>query len=175
MTAAGPNGGTPSDSRSSAEAVVEASLPEPLAELVRELRDYDRSSRAEMLIDYADRFVEVPPEVATRPFPELQRAPRCESDAYVWAVDRPDGTLKLYFAVENPQGLSARAWAVILDETLSGRTPEEIVRVPGDVVFDIFGKDLSMGKGQGLLGMLEVVAHEARRRLHARRAGPSGG
>jgi cysteine desulfuration protein SufE len=59
---------------------------------------------------------------------------------------------------------------VILDETLSGLPAEQIARVPGDVVFDIFGKDLSMGKGQGLLGMLEVVHHEARRRLRARNA-----
>jgi hypothetical protein len=43
--------------------------------------------------------------------------------------------------------------------------------VPQDVLYTIFGRDLSMGKGQGLLGMLEVVQHEARRRLEkARRA-----
>ncbi len=150
--------------------MVDAPLPERLDELVREVQSLDRTDRAETLIDYADRFVEVPPEVAIRPFPESQRAPRCESDAYVWVTDRPDGTLQLYFAVENPQGISAKAWAVILDETLSGLPAEQIARVPGDIVFDIFGKDLSMGKGQGLLGMLEVVHHEARRRLRARHA-----
>jgi len=149
---------------------LEAELPAPLAELVREFRDYDRSERTEMLIDYADRFHEVAPEVATRPFPESARAPRCESDAFVWAVDRPDGTVDLEFAVENPQGLSAKAWAKILDETLSGQPLDQVARVPGDVVFAIFGKELSMGKGQGLLGMLELVQHEARRRLRERGA-----
>ena len=148
----------------------EAELPAPLAELVRELRHYDRSERTETLIDYADRFREVPPDVAARPFPEVNRAPRCESEAYVWALDRPDGSIDLEFAVENPQGLSAKAWAQILDETLSGQPLEQVARVPGDVVFEIFGKDLSMGKGQGLLGMLELVQHEARKRLIARRA-----
>ena len=81
----------------------------PLDQLAREFESYDRNERAEMLIDYADRFVEVPPEVATRPFPPVHAAPRCESEAYVWAVDRGDGTLKFHFAVENPQGLSAKA------------------------------------------------------------------
>jgi cysteine desulfuration protein SufE len=152
---------------------MEVSLPERLDELVREVQSLNRTDRAETLIDYADRFVEVPPEVASRPFPEAQRAPRCESDAFVFVVDQPDGGLALHFAVENPQGISAKAWAVILDETLSGLTPEEISKVPGDVVFDIFGKDLSMGKGQGLLGMLEVIHHEARKRLRARRANPT--
>ena len=104
-----------------------------------------------------------------RPFPEDRRVPRCESDAFVWAIDQPDGTIRFEFAVENPQGLSAKAWAVILDETLSGRPLEEVARASPDSLFGIFGQDLSMGKGQGLLGMLDFVQHEARRRLGARR------
>ena len=143
----------------------------PLEELAREFDAYDRHERAEMLIDYADRFHEVAPAVASRPFPEPNRAPRCESEAFVFATDRPDGTLQFHFAVENPQGLSAKAWAVILDETLSGRRPEEILLVTGDEIFRIFGRDLSMGKGQGLLGMLELVHREAKKR---NRAGSSG-
>ena len=130
----------------------------------------DRGERTEMLIDYADRFVEVPPEVATRPFPEANRAPRCESESYVWALDQPDGTLHFHFAVENPQGLSAKAWASILEETLSGQPLDQVARVSGDAMFDIFGRDLSMGKGQGLLGMLELVHREARQRLDGKGA-----
>ena len=42
-------------------------------------------------------------------------------------------------------------------------------RYYGDVLYRIFGRDLSMGKGQGLLGMLELVQHDARRELDARR------
>jgi len=140
----------------------------PLAALAGEFDAFDRDERSDMLIDYADRFVEVPPAVATRPFPEEHRAPRCESEAYVWATDNPDGTVQFHFAVENPQGLSAKAWAVILDETLSGRPLAEVARVPGDVVFRIFGRDLSMGKGQGLLGMYDLVQHEVKKRLAAR-------
>ncbi|MEQ1831985.1 MAG: SufE family protein [Candidatus Eisenbacteria bacterium] len=144
-------------------------LPAALASVVGEFESVDRGLRAEMLIEYADQFQEVPADVATRPWPESARAPRCESDAYVFATDQPDGRLKLWFAVENPQGLSAKAWAVLLDETLSGQPLEQVARVPHDVVFKIFGRDLSMGKGQGLLGMLEVVQHEARRRLERAR------
>src|SRR5262249_2630107 len=111
----------------------------------------------------------VPATVATRPFPEEQRAPRCESEAYVFATDRPDGSMDLWFAVENPQGLSAKAWAVILRQTLSGQPLEDIARVPQDTVFRIFGREISMGKGMGRVGMLEVVQHEARPRLEQRR------
>ena len=149
-------------------------LPGPLADVVADFEFVDRSLRAEMLIEYADRFREVPASVAARPFPESRRAPRCESDAYVFCVDRPDGTFDLHFAVENPQGLSARAWAVILAETLSGRPLEQVTAVPQDVLYRIFGRDLSMGKGMGLLGMLEVVQHDARCRLDERRKRAAG-
>lgn len=146
-------------------------LPAPLADVVADFEFVNRTMRSEMLIEYADSFEEVPAAVASRPFPDKSRAPRCESEAYVFATDRPDGTLKLWFAVENPQGLSAKAWAVILDNTLSGQPLDLVAHVPQDVIFRIFGRDLSMGKGQGLIGMLEVVQHEARRRLEqARRA-----
>ncbi len=149
-----------------------AALPEPLADVVADFEFVDRGLRSEMLIEYADRFQPVPADVASRPYAESQRAPRCESEAYVFATDNPDGTLKLWFAVENPQGLSAKAWASILDETLTGQPLEQLVHVPQDTVYRIFGRDLSMGKGQGLIGMLEVVQHEARRRLdRQRRAG----
>ena len=149
-------------------------LPAPLADAVAEFESVDRGLRAEMLIEYADQFSEVPANVASRPWPESARAPRCESDAYVFFTDNADGTLKLWFAVENPQGLSAKAWAVLLDETLSGQPLEQVARVPQDVVFRIFGRDLSMGKGQGLLGMLELVQHEARRRLERTRRTDEG-
>lgn len=144
-------------------------IPDPLAAVIADLAGLDRHERAETLIHWADRFEEVPAAVATRPFAERHRAPRCESDAYVWAVGRADGTLDFHFAVENPQGISARAWGAILGETLSGQPLERVAAVPGDVVFEVFGRDVTMGKGQGLLGMLELVRFEAARRLRARR------
>lgn len=145
-----------------------AEIPERLAELVDDLGSItDRRERADMLIEIADRFdeVKVPDSLATKPYDEAHRAPACESEAYVWAVDQPDGTLKYYFDVLNPQGLSAMAMSVILGETVSGQPPEQVVNVSDDVVFQIFGKELSMGKGAGLMGILALVRTEARRRL----------
>ena len=143
-------------------------LPAPLAAVVAEFEGADRGMRTEMLIEYADQFEAVPATVATRPYPDSARAPRCESEAYVFATDRADGTLDLWFAVENPQGLSARAWGAIMKDTLAGQPLDQVARVPQDTIFKIFGRDISMGKGQGLIGMLEVVQHEARRRLQRR-------
>ena len=142
-------------------------MPAPLTGLIEDFAFLERSERMELLIEFADRFVEVEPAVATRPFPEANHVLRCESQAYVFPVEKPDGTLKFEFAVENPQGLSAKAWAVIMDETLSGQPLEQVVAVDAESIFKIFGKELSMGKGQGLMGMLDHVTTAAKRKLSA--------
>ena len=125
----------------------------------------DRADRIQYLISLADRFHGVPPSVATRPFGEDHRVPQCESEAYVWAAPRADGTLDFHFAVENPQGVSAKALAVMLAEGLSGQPPEVVARVPTDLVYGVFGRELSMGKNLGLMGMVQMCQAFARRRL----------
>ena len=127
----------------------------------------DPADRTNLLLDYADQFREVPPDVATRPFPESHHVPQCESDAYVWAIKRPDGTLKLHFAVENPSGVSARALATILDRTLSGLPAKDIATLDCGIVERIFRRNISMGKGMGLMAMVDAV------RLLAKRAAES--
>ncbi len=143
-----------------------ADYPGPLHRFLHDLRLVtDRSDRIDLLIGVADRFREVPESVAHRPFSCENRVPHCESEAYVWAQERPDETLKFYFAIENPQGISAKAMAVILDETLSGQPTGQVAQVPGDLPLEIFGNELSMGKSMGLMSMVAMVQAEARRRL----------
>ena len=127
----------------------------------------DRADRIQYLISLGDRFREVPPEVATRPFAEENRVPQCESEAYTWATPRADGTLDFHFAVENPQGISAKALGMILGDGLSGAPLDAVVAVPGDLVYAVFGRELSMGKNLGLLGMLQMCQAYARRQLAA--------
>lgn len=118
---------------------------------------FDTPDRTSMLLSYADQFREVPAEVAQRPFDSSHQIPQCESDAYAWALKQPDGTLKLWFAVENPSGVSAKAVAAILDKTLSGLPPEEIATIDTDIVEKLFRQNISMGKGMGLMSMVEAV------------------
>jgi cysteine desulfuration protein SufE len=97
----------------------------------------DPADRTDMLLSYADQFKEVPPDVATRPFPEKNHIPQCESDAYIWAMKQTDAT--------------------ILDKTLSGLPAGEIATVDCDIVERIFRRNISMGKGMGLMAMVEAV------------------
>lgn len=142
-------------------------LPDRMEPLLASLESLDRSDRIEMLIEMAGQFKPVPSRIAQRPFPIERRVPGCESEAYVWSEVTPEGTLTYYFAVENPQGISAMALAAILAESLSGAPPDEVAAVPADVVYRIFGKELSMGKSLGLMGMVNMVRETARQHLQA--------
>ena len=139
-------------------------VPEKLTQTLEMLEMVpDRSERIQLLIDIAERFEDVPPRISRRPFPREHLVPACESEAYVFTEERPDGTLDFHFAVENPQGISAKAMAVILKDTLSGQPLEQVAAVPQDVVYKVFGNELSMGKSMGLMGMVGMVTTLAKR------------
>lgn len=142
-------------------------LPERLERLLTMLDGMDRGDRIQMLIDIAGSFHRVPAQIAQRPYAVDHRVPGCESEAYVWAEAKSDGTLAYHFAVENPQGISAMALAAILGDSLSGAPLDEVAAVPADVIYNIFGRELSMGKSLGLMGMVNMVRAAARQRLEA--------
>ncbi|MFN7940525.1 MAG: SufE family protein [Thermoanaerobaculia bacterium] len=147
-------------------------LPERLESTVSDLEALaDRTERIEALIALAGSFREVPAAIATRPFPAEHRVAGCESEAYVWSEPLADGTLRFHFAVENPQGISAKAMAALLERTVSGAPLVEVARLPTEVVYRVFGHELSMGKSMGLMGMIQSVQREAARALAARQAG----
>lgn len=137
-------------------------FPPYLAEVVADLSAMDRSERIDYLISLSDRFVEVPSSVQARPWPAAARVPGCESEVFAFAVPRSDRTLDFHFAVDNPQGLTAKAWAAILAEGLSGRPLDEILAIPTDVVYAVFGRELSMGKNLGLAAMLGTIQNLVR-------------
>ncbi|MFI5386569.1 MAG: SufE family protein [Fimbriimonadales bacterium] len=114
----------------------------------------DRQERIDYLIALAEEFVNPGPDELPRT-PE-NRVPGCESEAYVVAEPMSHG-LKFKIAVDNPQGISAMAMAVILDQSLSGEDLAGVRDVPEDIVYRIFGNELSMGKSMGLTGMVRMV------------------
>jgi len=140
-------------------------LPSKLAEWLETFSFVDdRQERINLLIDTANRFRPVPTSIALRPYPESHRVPDCESQAFVFVEPRPDRTLNYHFAVENPQGISAMATAVILSETISGAALNEVVAIPSEIIFSIFGHELSMGKSMGLMSMVAMVRAAAKKR-----------
>jgi len=133
------------------------SMPIPAA-LQSQLEDIafysDRSERIQALIEIGESFKnpgenEVPRNGATR-------VSGCESEVYIAAEPFGEGR-RFLIAVDNPQGISAMALAMILKEGLDGAPLAEVAQVSEEIVYEIFGRELSMGKSLGLTGMVRMV------------------
>ena len=145
------------------------SNPERLNKVLSLIRSAEtRADRIQILVAIAQRYCGVPEHVATPPYAPEHEVPGCESRVFWFTEPRPDGTLDYHYAVENPHGISAKALAVILHEALSGAPLEQVAAISTDVVYEIFGSDISMGKSMGLQGMVGVSAAAARQTLSAR-------
>ena len=149
-----------------------SNYPEALRDVLETFRD-NPTDRNAMLIEYSDQFTSVPEHIAQRPFSEENHVPHCESDSYVFAekTGEQDGVplMKFHFAVENPFGVSARALATILDSTISGLPATQIAKMPiEDLVPTLFTKNISMGKGQGLLGIAAMTKAFAQRAVNSK-------
>ncbi|MEM9951346.1 MAG: SufE family protein [Chloroflexota bacterium] len=145
-----------------------ADIPAKLQETIEDFSFVTtRQERQQYLIQLADQFsdVKVPTTIAEQPYDESHRVPACESDAFVWWENNDDGTLHYHFDVLNPQGLSAMAMAVILGEACSGAPLEQVAEIDNEIVFEFFGKNISMGKGQGLMGIVNMVKAAAKQNL----------
>ncbi|OLS21743.1 MAG: hypothetical protein HeimC2_32470 [Candidatus Heimdallarchaeota archaeon LC_2] len=142
--------------------------PSRLQELIEEFKMIEnRNERMDMLIYYSEEFKEVPSEMVSRPYPEQNRVPSCESGAFVFSELNQSGKIKFHFAVENPQGISAKAMAVIIDQSVSGEPPEMVAKIGEEIVYDFFGKNLSMGRIIGLTSMISVVRDQALNHLNS--------
>ncbi|MCC5925624.1 MAG: SufE family protein [Bacteroidetes bacterium] len=125
----------------------------------------DNQTRIQTLISYSKRFVEVTEDVAVRPFDQRHRVPECESDVYVWAIVDDNQNVTIHTAVENPEGLSAKAFAAVLQKGLKDATVDDIEKLDTELVYSIFGKQLSMGKNMGLTGMIQMIKAQTRQHL----------
>jgi cysteine desulfuration protein SufE len=129
-------------------------IPAKLQEYLDDLAIFtDRQDHIEYLIALADDYKH--PDAVAFVRSDEKKVPGCESEVFIEAT--PSGSSVDYrFAVDNPQGISAMAMAVIL-QSLSGAPKSEIAEVPEDIVFKIFGNELSMGKNLGLTNMVRIV------------------
>lgn len=135
--------------------------PKPIQDQLDDLAMYpDRAERIEMLVAIGGEYrheaaAEVPREVATR-------VPGCESEVFIDTIRSAGGGLGYRIAVDNPQGISAMALAVVL-QSLNGLPASEAASLDEGLVFEMFGRELSMGKSLGLTGMVRMVKTLAQR------------
>ena len=123
----------------------------------------DPADRTNLLLGYADQFKEVPREVAARPFGRDHLVPHCESEAYVWALKQPDGTHEALLRGREPVGrVGQGAGGHPPPDRSPGSRPPRSPPITPDIVEQIFRQNISMGKGLGLMSMVQAVQALAR-------------
>ena len=73
-----------------------------------------------------------------------------------------EGVNTIYFGGGTPSRLDPRGLATILERSLSGLPADQIARIDSSIVERIFRQNISMGKGMGLMSMVEAVRALAR-------------
>jgi sulfur transfer protein SufE len=139
-------------------------LPGPLQEILDGLGGLaDRGDRIRSLVSFAEAYSGPDPSAGHRPMDQAHLVPGCEIDIYAWVDVDSDGNVTLDFAVLNPQGVSAKALAVILKRGLEGQPLSSVALVPDDLISRLFGGEVSVGTTIGLTNMVRLVKALAER------------
>jgi cysteine desulfuration protein SufE len=108
-------------------------LPAKLDQIVKLMRDSDRSLRIEAMLDYSRRIPPVPDRIDVGP---LDRVHECQTPFFVVTEVDPDGSVHMYFDApqESP---TVRGFAGILLDGLDGEQAQVILDVPDDFYYDM--------------------------------------
>jgi len=133
--------------------------PQPIQEFVENLSFIeDRAERIQVLIELSRSYK---PANQEKPYPAENRVPGCESEVYTWLTLTPEKTLNLEIAVDNPQGISAMALAALIASGIQNQPPQIAAQLDEELVYGLFGKELSMGKTMGLTNLVRQVKAQA--------------
>lgn len=133
--------------------------------LVDELQDSDRQERIDLLLDLARNLPPLPPELEARKDAE-HRVAECQSPVYLFVEVADDRvTLHADAPMESP---TVRGFVALLLEGLDGASPEDVLKVPADLV-DRCGltEVLGMLRVGGLSGVLRRIKREVVRAAEA--------
>ncbi|MER3495475.1 MAG: hypothetical protein C4320_00770 [Armatimonadota bacterium] len=125
----------------------------------------DRRARIEYLIAIGESYR--PADEQEVPRRDEAKVAGCESEVFFHSEKMPEGRVRVRYAVDNPQGISAMAMAKVLEDGVSNVEPERVAAIPDSLAEEMFGQELSMGKGMGL-GHMVRMAKEAARDAHER-------
>ncbi|WP_337174311.1 SufE family protein [Paludisphaera sp.] len=136
-------------------------MPAALDAIVAELREADRQERIDLLLDFAASLPPLPPELEARKDAE-HRVAECQSPVYLF-VEVIDGRVALHAdaPMESP---TVRGFVSLLLEGLSGASPADVMKIPGDLV-DRCGltEVLGMLRVGGLTGVLRRIQRDVAR------------
>ena len=124
--------------------------------IISRFRQADRNTRLETLLDYSRKLPPLPPEHESLRDQGLNRVPECQTPVYHW-VGLDQGKTRLVADVprESP---TVRGFISLLARTLEGAAPEDVARIPDDLLDQLgLSETLGMTRTQGLTAILQRI------------------
>lgn len=132
-------------------------IPPRLREIIDDFRMADNQEKMELLLNYADQIPSLPDNLRGQQ-EAMRQVEECMTPAFVYA-DTSDGSLRFYFDIA-PESPTVRGYAGLLNDGVTGCTPEEILRIPADF-FQEMGMQNVLSP-QRLNGISAILAHMKR-------------
>ncbi|HEY9442637.1 MAG TPA: SufE family protein [Gemmatimonadales bacterium] len=124
--------------------------------LIPRFKAADRSTRLETLLDYSRRLPPLPERLEAEKDRGDHRVHECQTPVFLW-VELEDGKVHIHADVprESP---TVRGFISLLARTLEGAAPEDVARVPDDLLDQLgLSETLGMTRTQGLTAILQRI------------------
>ncbi len=125
-------------------------------------RSLGREMRLQLLLQYARRFPELPPDLQEARDAGLNRVPECQTPLFMWVSVR-DGAVRI-LADAPSNAPTVRGFMGFLMESLNGEPAEEVGRLPDDLLDQMgLGEVLGVIRTQGLRSVIQRVKRDVAR------------
>jgi cysteine desulfuration protein SufE len=124
--------------------------------LIPRFRAADRTTRLETLLDYSRKLPPLPERLVADMALGHARVHECQTPVFLW-TEVENGTVHIYADVprESP---TVRGFISLLIKGLEGATPEEVARVPNDLLDQLgLTETLGMNRTQGLSAIVHRI------------------
>jgi cysteine desulfuration protein SufE len=124
--------------------------------LIPRFKAADRSTRLETLLDYSRKLPPLPDRLEAEKDRGDHRVHECQTPVFLW-VELEDGKVHIHADVprESP---TVRGFISLLARTLEGAAPEDVAKVPDDLLDQLgLSETLGMTRTQGLTAILQRI------------------
>jgi len=124
--------------------------------LIPRFKAADRGTRLETLLDYSRKLPPLPERLEAEKDRGDHRVHECQTPVFLW-VELEDGKVHIHADVprESP---TVRGFISLLARTLEGAAPEDVARIPDDLLDQLgLSETLGMTRTQGLTAILQRI------------------
>ena len=132
-------------------------LPMPTIDtIIPRFKAADRTTRLETLLDYSRKLPPLPERLEEEKARDDHRVHECQTPVFLW-VEVEEGKVHIHADVprESP---TVRGFISLLARALDGAAPEDVARVPDDLLDQLgLSETLGMTRTQGLTAILQRI------------------